>query len=160
MNVASLFSLSLKYSDSKESELCEITVDSFQIDNQLLEAEKPVAVCVLPTPRYEMDEYGTSGQPALHLSWQRMKSKLNAHVFKTCEMTVKPLNVIIEERLLLKLCSWIGLSEKFEVMEGLQESDFEVQKALTNATSLTAKRFYFGELSIHLNQVSFLFMYF
>ncbi|CAG7684383.1 unnamed protein product [Allacma fusca] len=148
-----LSTMSLKYSDSKESELVEVTVESFQIDNQLMEAEKPLAVFVIPTPRYEIDEFGTNIQPALQLSWQRMKSKLNAHVFKTWEVAVKPLSVTIEERLLLKLFSWIGLSEKFESLEGLQESDFEVQRALTNATSLTAKRFYFGELSIHLNLV-------
>ncbi len=127
-------------------------MDNLQVDNQLLEAQKPVVIYVTPVARYEVEESEIS-QPALQLSWKKLKSRLNANVFKTWELVVKPLNVILEERLLLKLCIWCGFSQKMISMEELHETDFEVQKALTNSTSLTTKRFYFGVLRIILNQV-------
>jgi len=142
----------VKWLNSKESETLEASVENLQIDNQLLEAEKPVVIYVAHSSRYDVDDPATA-QPAMQLSWKRLKSKLNAHVYKSWELTVKPVNAILEERLLLKLCIWGGFNQSMVAMDDLHETDFEVQKALTNSTSLTTKRFYFGSLKIVLNQV-------
>lgn len=145
--------LNLKWVDSKESETVEASVQNFQIDNQQLGAEKPNCVFVTPvSSRYYDSE---EEQPALLLSWKRQKTRLDAHVFRNWMLTLKPLSIILEETLLLKFCSWIGLAQQTESLDGLQqeEAEFQIQKAVTNATSLTAKRWYFGLLQIVVNQV-------
>jgi vacuolar protein sorting-associated protein 13D len=40
-----------------------------------------------------------------------------------------------------------------QTLDMLQQSDFEIQKALTSTTSLNTRRYYFGILKLHLNQV-------
>jgi len=145
----------VKWIDSRESEIFEASVENLQIDNQLFDSEKSAVVYITETGQYgTVDDLTSEPHPCMYICWQRMKSNLNANVFKNWEMCVKPLSIILEERLILKLARWIGWSKKMESMEGLQDSDFEVKKALTNATSSTAKRFYFGLLKIVLDQVS------
>lgn len=142
--------------------MVKASVENLQIDNQLHESEKSAVMYVTATERYEtienLSEY--EPQPAMRLGWESMKSKLNAHVFKYWELEIKPLNVVLEERVLLKFCNWMGVGRNTQSFDGLKESDFEVQKAFTNTASLTAKRFYFGMLKVLLNQVRLLVIYF
>ena len=143
----------MKWSDSKESETVEMSVHNLQIDNQLLDAEKAVCVFVTPTARYNDDEIV---QPALLIYWKKLKSKLNAHVYRDWMLTFKPLSIILEEILLLKVCNWFGLTEDSENdKDGLKEPELQIQQAVANATSLTAKRWYFSTLRIVLNLVSY-----
>lgn len=92
-------------------------------------------------------------QPALCLYWESMKSNLNARVFKVWELAAKPISLIIEERLLLKLSMWLGFGQQVQSLDMLQQSDFEVQKALMSTASLNTRRYYFAVLKVILHQV-------
>ncbi|ODN01813.1 Vacuolar protein sorting-associated protein 13D [Orchesella cincta] len=145
----------VEWTESKESQIVKAAVENLQIDNQLNESEKSAVMYVTASERFETveDLSAYEPQPALRLGWESMKSKLNAHVFKYWELEIRPLSVVLEERLLLKFCNWLDVGQNTQSFDGLRESDFEVQKAFTNTASLTAKRFYFGMLKILLNQV-------
>lgn len=66
---------------------------------------------------------------------------------------VKNISLIIDEKLLLKLIAFVGWNTK-EVNEHADESDFETQRILAEASSVHAKRYYFGILKILFTQVS------
>lgn len=144
-----LSQLSVHWVDTEESETVNLSVGDLQIDNQLLESERHVAAYV--TPQTDL-EAGTVS-PALFLRWKRLKSNLNAHLFKEWELSIKPLNLILEERLLLKIFRWFGLGVACESAEEVDDDGMDVQKPVKNSTSLTTKRLYFGQLKIVLNTV-------
>lgn len=95
----------MEWTDTKNSSIVKASVMNLQIDNQLLESEKSAAIFVPISSRSETVEDFTDFefQPALHLYWESMKSNLNARVFKVLELVVKPLTLILKERLLLIL---------------------------------------------------------
>jgi vacuolar protein sorting-associated protein 13D len=68
-------------------------------------------------------------------------------------VTVKNLSVTIEERLLLKLFLFAGYSHLTPEQEDAEESDFEVQRILTEVTSVHAKKYYFGLLKLEPGHV-------
>lgn len=61
--------------------------------------------------------------------------------------------MIIDEKLLLKLFAFLGWNTN-DVNENADESDFETQRILAEASSVHAKRYYFGILKIIFTQVS------
>lgn len=68
-------------------------------------------------------------------------------------ITVKNLSITIEERLLLKLFLFAGYSHLDPEQEDAEESDFEVQRILTEVTSVHAKKYYFGLLRLEPGHV-------
>jgi len=68
-------------------------------------------------------------------------------------VTVKNLSITIEERLLLKLFLFAGYSHLDPEQEDAEESDFEVQRILTEVTSVHAKKYYFGLLKLEPGHV-------
>lgn len=59
----------------------------------------------------------------------------------------------MDERLMLKLLKFFGWHSS-ESIENADESDFETQRILAEASSVHAKRYYFGLLKIGFSQVS------
>jgi hypothetical protein len=150
-----LVRFALEWTDTKNSQILKASVINLQIDNQLLESEKSAVIYIASSGRSETVEDLSvyQPQPALQLYWESMKSNLNARVFKIWELVVKPITLIIEERLLLKLSNWLGFGQQVQNLDMLQQSDFEVQKALTSTASLSTRRYYFAVLKLILNQV-------
>jgi hypothetical protein len=68
-------------------------------------------------------------------------------------VTVKNLSITIEERLLLKLFLFAGYGHLSPEQEDAEESDFEVQRILTEVTSVHAKKYYFGLLKLEPGHV-------
>lgn len=65
---------------------------------------------------------------------------------------MKNMSLNVEERLLIKLFAFTGFNAKDE-QETADESDFETQRILAEATSAQAKRYYFGSLKLIFCQV-------
>ena len=68
-----------------------------------------------------------------------------------------------EERLILKLLLWAGYQQSSSTWEGVGDSDVEAQRLLSEATSMEAKRYYFGRLQlspsqVHISHTSFLLL--
>lgn len=59
----------------------------------------------------------------------------------------------IEESLLLKLVIWAGYKHSSQIQEDVGESEFETQRILSEATSVHAKRYYFGHLQLMPSEV-------
>lgn len=67
-------------------------------------------------------------------------------------VSVKNLSLCIEELLLLKLCAMFGPASDVGT-EDTEESDFETQRRVMEATSVHAARYYFGILKLTPDQV-------
>lgn len=100
--------------------------------------------------------------PIIQLSVERTAAppatRYNAHIFKHFILSLRPISVHLEERLLLKLCLWAGIGGEGEEIldkEEPDETDFETQKILTEVTAAHAKRYYFGVLRLVPSQVKF-----
>lgn len=74
--------------------------------------------------------------------------------FQHLIIRLKNMSLLVEERLLLKLFSFVGYNTEDE-QETANETDFETQRILAEATSANAKRYYFGSLKLIFCQVLF-----
>lgn len=125
-------------------------VQSIQIDNSLQDPYCPVVVYVSPSASQEESK----NLPALHLTFHRqMTGQLNADIFKHMIVTFKNLTINIEESQLFKLLAFAGFNQSDLELERVDESDYESQRSLNAATSIDAKRYYFGMLKLALEQV-------
>lgn len=130
----------------------DASVESIQIDNSQQDPQCPVMVYVTSTNDTKQDNM--RHLPALHLKIHRqMTGKLNADIFKHLIVTFKNLTINLEERQLFKLLAFAGLNQSDLELERVDESDFEAQRSLNAATSVEAKRYYFGLLKLALYQV-------
>ena len=128
----------------------DASVQSIQVDNSLQDPACPVIIYVTPTS--SQDE--TRHLPALHFTIHRqMADQLNADVFKHCIVVFKNLTINIEENQLFKLLAFAGFNQSDLELERVDESDYEAQRSLSAATSIEAKRYYFGLLKLILEQV-------
>lgn len=126
----------------------DASVESIQIDNSLQGPQCPVVVHVA-----RLEE--TRHLPALHLAIHRqMAGKLNADIFKHLIVTFKNLIVNLDENQLFKLIAFAGSNQSdLELERVVDEGDYETQRSVSAATSVEAKRYYFGLLKLVLDQV-------
>lgn len=130
----------------------DASVQSIQIDNSLQDPHCPVVVYVSPAVGIEESK----NLPALRLTVHRqMTGRLNADIFKHLIVTFKNLTINIEENQLFKLLAFAGFNQSDLELERVDESDYESQRSLNAATSIDAKRYYFGTLKLALEQVKF-----
>lgn len=130
----------------------DASVQSIQIDNSLQDPYCPVVVYVTPPVSHEEPK----SVPALRLVIHRqMTGQLNADIFKHLIVTFKNLTINIEENQLFKLLAFAGFNQSDLELERVDESDYESQRSLNAATSIEAKRYYFGMLKLALEQVIF-----
>ena len=128
----------------------DASVQSIQIDNSLQDPHCPVVVYVSPASNLE----DSRSLPALRLTVHRqITSRLNADIFKHLIVTFKNLTINIEENQLFKLLAFAGFNQSDLELERVDESDYESQRSLNAATSIEAKRYYFGMLKLVLEQV-------
>uniref|UniRef100_A0A0P6FFD1 Vacuolar protein sorting-associated protein 13D n=1 Tax=Daphnia magna TaxID=35525 RepID=A0A0P6FFD1_9CRUS len=128
----------------------DASVQSIQIDDSLQDPHCPVVVYV--SPSVNQDE--SKDMPALRLTVHRqLTSRLNADIFKNLIVTFKNLTINIEENQLFKLLAFAGFNQSDLELERIDESEYESQRSLNAATSIDAKRYYFGILKLVLEQV-------
>ncbi|KAG8283042.1 hypothetical protein J6590_023572 [Homalodisca vitripennis] len=130
-----------------EMEMLSLHVEDLQIDNQLFEAQCPVVLYVTPPTRSTDPE--EVARPAIQISAERVphRNTSNVEIVKHLIVRTKNISLNVEERLLLKLFAFVGF-KAHEEPETADESDFETQRILAEATSAHAKRYYFGSLKL------------
>ncbi|KAL3268817.1 hypothetical protein HHI36_007913 [Cryptolaemus montrouzieri] len=130
-----------------------ISVGNVQIDNQLFETTTPVVFYVTPPSTRNNDE-GEQELPAI-LFQAEMQEKVNenAVIFKYFILRLKNISIILEELLLLKFCSFVGLHSQEEELFNKDENDFETQRLLTKVSTSHSKRYYFGVLQLVPNEI-------
>ncbi|CAH1990127.1 unnamed protein product [Acanthoscelides obtectus] len=138
---------------TSKSKKLSISVKDIQIDNQLLDTSVPVVVHMTPPSSRNNDE-AYDHLPALDFNAEMQQQvNENAVIFKHLMLRLKKITIVIEEMLLLKLCSFMGLHSQEEELIDKDESDYETQRLLTEVSAAHAKRYYFGLLKLIPDQI-------
>ncbi|CAG9818576.1 unnamed protein product [Phaedon cochleariae] len=137
---------------SQSNQFC-ISIKDIQIDNQLMDTSVPVIMYITPVSSKNNLE-AQDHLPALDFNAE-MQKKLNenAVIFKHLMLRLKKITTIIEERLLLKLCDFMGIHSQGEELINRDENDYETQKLLSEVTAVHAKRYYFGVIKLTPDQI-------
>ncbi|GAB6019931.1 hypothetical protein CHUAL_001462 [Chamberlinius hualienensis] len=125
------------------------SIQDFQVDNQLHDAECPVVLYIINS---FISEDQRNFHPAISFAgnWlSNSKQHLNVDIFKSLQLQVKNLNLTIEELLLCKLLQFVNYSAGFD---SSSEDNF-VEDGFKAASVALAKRYYFGNLKLVLEQV-------
>lgn len=130
----------------------DLSVGDVQIDNQLFETSCPI---FLYTIKNFGEEYAIDDLPALQLNIKILSSpNKNAVIFEHFILSLRPMSVYLEERLLLRLADFFGMGINTPDPATLpDESDYEAQRIVTKVLAANAKRYYFGDLSIVPSQI-------
>ncbi|XP_069683777.1 intermembrane lipid transfer protein Vps13D isoform X2 [Periplaneta americana] len=151
---AHLTGINMEMVSTGSQQKLNLLVKDIQCDNQLFEAQCPVVVYVTPPSARSKDAESQRNLPTLRITTERIPSpNSNVATYKHFIVTVKNLSITIEERLLLKLFLFAGYSHLNPEQEDAEESDFEVQRILTEVTSVHAKKYYFGLLKLEPGHV-------
>lgn len=143
-----LIGIALELQFGLDSQRLSVSVEDVQVDNQLYNAQCPVLVHVNPVAS-KKDGSPDGPQPAFVIAAERVTSpNINAEIFKYLSVVITRLCLSIEESLLLKLVIWAGYHQSASAQEDVGESEFETQRILSEATSIHAKRYYFGHLQL------------
>lgn len=125
-----------------------LSVDDVQIDNQLFEAQCTSVLYITRPSRPENDE-----RPAIDVATEKLPSKnQNAEIFKHLIVSIKPLCVHLEERLILKLAAFAGTGSS-DLDIPVDENDFKAQRLISQVSAAHARRYYFGVLKLVPSQV-------
>lgn len=75
-------------------------------------------------------------------------------LFQHLILSLRPLTVYLEEKLLLRLADFFGIGKIAQDPAAIQdESDYEAQRIVTKVLSANAKRYYFGNLALVPSQI-------
>ena len=125
-----------------------LSVSNVQIDNQLFEAQCTSVLYIARTSRSDGHD-----RPAIEVAAEKLPSKnQNAEIYKHLIVSVKPLCVHLEERLILKLAAFLGAGRS-ELDAPVDENDFKAQRFVSEVSAAHAKRYYFGTLKLVPSQV-------
>lgn len=87
------------------------------------------------------------------MTMEKLPSKnQNAEIFKHLIVSIKPLCVHLEERLILKLTAFVGAGG-LEQEPMVDENDFQAQRFISNVSAAHTKRYYFAFLQLMPSQV-------
>lgn len=140
--------INLDFMMTSASTNLNLSVDDVQIDNQLFEAQCTSFLYISRESRGKNDD-----RPAIHVAAEKLPSKNeNAEIYKHLVVSIKPLSVHLEERLILKVAAFIGAGRS-ESEVPLDES-FNTQRFISNVSAAHAKRYYFGALKLVPSQVT------
>lgn len=126
----------------------DFSVGDIQIDNCLLETTCQVMLFTTrnsDSPAHRL--------PAIHLNVKSLPSpNVNAIIFEHLTLSLRPLSIFLEERLILRMAMFLGFghSQNDTLPD---ESDFEAHRIATKILAANAKRFYFGDLQIVPSQI-------
>ncbi|XP_048240313.1 vacuolar protein sorting-associated protein 13D-like isoform X2 [Haliotis rufescens] len=128
----------------------DLSVGEVQIDNQFLGAQRRVVMYVTPISRKDVPD----NTPALHITAHKVPStKWNADIFKHLYVSNKRMTVHLEEMLLWKLIQFFGYHKADANIQTLEDS-FDTHRVLSAATSIQAKRYYFGALKLNVSRIT------
>ncbi|XP_012135558.1 vacuolar protein sorting 13D isoform X2 [Megachile rotundata] len=145
---ARLAGISLELVQTPGNTSLDLSVEDIQIDNQLFEAQCTSVLYVTRPARVESEH-----RPAIHVVAEKLKSRnQNAEIYKHVIVTIKPLCIHLEEKLILKLAAFIGAGRS-ELEVPVDENDFKAQRFISEVSAAHAKRYYFGALKIVPSQV-------
>ncbi|XP_020712491.2 intermembrane lipid transfer protein Vps13D isoform X3 [Athalia rosae] len=126
----------------------DLSVEDVQVDNQLFEAQCSTVLYITRSTRADIDN-----RPAIHIAAEKLPSKnQNAEIYKHLIVSVKPLCMHLEERLLLRLAAFMGAG-KSELDAPMDENDFKAQRFISEVSAAHATRYYFGTLKLVPSQV-------
>lgn len=159
----------------------DLSVGDLQIDNQLFETPCPVMMYTIRNNHNHNNSSASSDQQhhfhqrqqlaiahtahsagvgAADLSAVQLNVRLlpspntNAVIFEHLILSMRPLAVYLEERLILRLALFFGLGRVPRDPAALpDESDYEAQRVATKILAANAKRYYFGDLQIVPSQI-------
>ncbi|CAL8369136.1 unnamed protein product [Lota lota] len=142
-----LAGIDVHFTRTASNEVLELSIQTIQVDNQLLGTTQPVTLCVTPT---SSEDSAVDTSPTLQVNAVKVPSELMlTDLFKHLMITARRFTVIIEEKLLLKLISFFGYGQMEAELEKLDENLYErPSEDLSNP-----KRYYFENLKISLPQV-------
>lgn len=146
---ARLAGISLEIVQTPFNTTLDLSVEDIQIDNQLFEAQCTSVLYVTRSTRTENEH-----RPAIYVVAEKLKSKnQNAEIYKHVVVSIKPLCIHLEEKLILKLVAFVGAGRS-ELDVPVDENDFKAQRFISEVSAAHAKRYYFGALKIVPSQVS------
>lgn len=126
----------------------DFSVGDIQIDNNLFET--PCPVMLFTTRNSETQNHPL---PAMHLNVKLLPSpNANAIIFEHLTLSLRPLTIYLEERLILRFAMFLGLG-KSQNDTLPDESDYEAHRVATKILAANAKRYYFGDLQIVPSQI-------
>lgn len=127
----------------------DLSIGDIQIDNQLFETQCPVALFTTKTS----DSPTRRRLPALQLNIKLLPSpNANAIIFEHWILSMRPVSIYLEERLILRLAMFMGMgSSQTDTLP--DESDYEAHQIATKILAANAKRYYFGDLKIVPSQI-------
>lgn len=150
---ARLAGIALELMQTPSGTALDLSVEDVQVDNQLFEAQCSTVLYVTKSSRADIDD-----RPAIHVAAEKLPSKnQNAEIYKHLIVSVKPLCMHLEERLLLRLAAFVGAS-KSELDAPMDENDFKAQRFISEVSAAHATRYYFGTLKLVPSQVSKIFI--
>ncbi|GBP32066.1 Vacuolar protein sorting-associated protein 13D [Eumeta japonica] len=144
----------MEFAGSSRATSLNLSVHDMQWDNQLLGTPSPVLLYC--TRERGGGTAAPSGLPAMHAAVELMPWPLrryNACFFRHLMVSLRPLAVRLEERLILKLCVWAALPDDDAATEEPDEAEFETHRMLDEVTAAHARRYYFGVIKITPSQV-------
>lgn len=145
---ARLAGIALELMQTPASTALDLSVEDVQVDNQLFEAQCSTVLYITRSSRADIDS-----RPAIHVASEKLPSKnQNAEIYKHLIVSVKPLCMHFEERLLLRLAAFVGAS-KSELDAPMDENDFKAQRFISEVSAAHATRYYFGTLKLVPSQV-------
>ncbi|XP_043480928.1 vacuolar protein sorting-associated protein 13D isoform X1 [Leptopilina heterotoma] len=143
-----LAGINLDFMMTSASTNLNLSVDDVQIDNQLFEAQCTSVLYISRESRGKND-----ARPAIHVAAEKLPSKnQNAEIYKHLVVSIKPISVHLEERLILKVAAFIGAGRS-ESEVPLEENGFNTQRFISNVSAAHSKRYYFGALKLVPSQV-------
>lgn len=130
----------------------DLSVDDVQVDNQLLETPCPVALFTLKPA--STDSPQRNKLSALQLTAKMLPSpNANAVIFEHLILSLRPMSIYLEERLMLRMADFMGLGRAQADASALSdESDYEAHRVATQLMAANVKRYYFGDLQIVVSQ--------
>ncbi|XP_033365082.1 vacuolar protein sorting-associated protein 13D isoform X2 [Bombus vosnesenskii] len=145
---ARLAGISLELVQTPINTTLDLSMEDIQIDNQLFEAQCTSVLYVTRSTRVESEH-----RPAIHIVAEKLKSKnQNAEIYKHVVVSIKPLCIHLEEKLILKLVAFVGAGRS-ELEVPMDENDFKAQRFISEVSAAHAKRYYFGALKIVPSQI-------
>ncbi|XP_059608662.1 intermembrane lipid transfer protein Vps13D [Phlebotomus argentipes] len=130
----------------------DLSVDDVQVDNQLLETPCPVALFTIKPA--STDSPNRNRLSALQLTAKMLPSpNVNAVIFEHLILSLRPMSIYLEERLMLRLADFMGLGRAQPDASALSdESDYEAHRVATQLMATNVQRYYFGDLQIVVSQ--------
>ncbi|XP_072305384.1 intermembrane lipid transfer protein VPS13D isoform X2 [Eucyclogobius newberryi] len=142
-----LSGINVHFTRTAANEVLELSIQSIQVDNQLLGTTHPVMLCVSPSSG---DNSAADTGDALQVNSVKVPSTLQlTQLFKHLMVTTRRFTVIVEEKLLLKLLHFFRFGETEAELERLDENIHD----RPNENAGPPKRYYFENLKISLPQI-------